>query len=936
MKKLIYIFLLLTAVFSKTFAQYPQYFTYDNENGLPSNEVYSIVQDNKGFIWIGCDAGLFKFDGVRYISYKCKTQNSKSIAGLTISSSGKLYCHNFQSQLFCLDNDTLKELKNIHSNISGITVDKKGNIFVTHFNGISQYNESYKKWTNYNDFAPTKTSCSPKLSVKNEVHFLTESGIAILLAGKIHIDSSTYFQPVGTFIMENMNDEQFIFSHYQTVVYKVKNGKVSNLKNTQLFKVLQNRKVTNAVYLSDNNLWITTYKGSIKYNPKTEETELLYPEISFSNAMIDRENNYWFTTLQKGLIRIPNLNFSVWNKQNKHLENDEITKIATDNTNIYFATVNGTIGKLNSFTNQLQTFHTGQNADAQSLNYDFIEQRLYFNINKLLYLYGNSVKEQEMDFKSIKSIHKIKDDFVVLTSFGVYIKGKQNYKISDVWARELCFDKTSNTVWIATNKGVLKVVYKDKKWIVKENILPNVQILSIDFDEKLQQLFLLTFEGNIYLISGKIKALKIASLPNDVQANKLKYCNSQLFSATNKGVWIFDLATKKWSNLNVLSGLASDNVQDLLLLNGNLWLATGKGLQKIPINRIKEKPLAKIYLKNTPTKNIFLDYKQSFVLLPEVAHYSSKGQLEYAYSINQQDWVKLPASIEHIEIQNLPTGNFEIKLKAIDHLGRDSENTILLKGFVNPPFYKTWWFILLVFLFSLAIVYWIYQRQLTNQKQKIQQQNELNIAKLTAIRSQMNPHFIFNSLNSIQDLILQQKTIESYDYIVLFSELVRDTLNHSNKEFISIQQEIEFLNTYLQLEKLRFKDDFSYSIQYNHNDEINVPALLIQPFVENALLHGLLHKEGKKELFVKFLFENEQLICMIEDNGIGRKQAEIIRSRQGSANQSFAIDAIKKRLEIINEQQKQLIGKFIYEDVYPDQKNTGTRVIINLPYKLHY
>ena len=147
MKIRIYIALLLTTLVSTAVAQYPHCFRYDNENGLPSNQVYSIVQDQKGFIWLGCDAGLYKFDGVRYVPYKSKTQNSKSITGLTLSSSEKMYCYNFRSQLFCLEKDTLKELKVDFYKINYLTCDQKGNLYVTHGNGISQYNEVSKTFS---------------------------------------------------------------------------------------------------------------------------------------------------------------------------------------------------------------------------------------------------------------------------------------------------------------------------------------------------------------------------------------------------------------------------------------------------------------------------------------------------------------------------------------------------------------------------------------------------------------------------------------------------------------------------------------------------------------------------------------------------------------------------------------------------------------------
>jgi len=133
------------------------------------------------------------------------------------------------------------------------------------------------------------------------------------------------------------------------------------------------------------------------------------------------------------------------------------------------------------------------------------------------------------------------------------------------------------------------------------------------------------------------------------------------------------------------------------------------------------------------------------------------------------------------------------------------------------------------------------------QLEKMSLEKELIAINLTALRSQMNPHFIFNALNSIQDLVLKEDTEASYDSIVLFAELIRNTLNYSNQDFISIEKELDFLKVYLQLEKLRFGSDFNYTISFNSTENIDVPSLLIQPFIENALVHGLMHKDGKKK-----------------------------------------------------------------------------------------
>ena len=194
----------------------------------------------------------------------------------------------------------------------------------------------------------------------------------------------------------------------------------------------------------------------------------------------------------------------------------------------------------------------------------------------------------------------------------------------------------------------------------------------------------------------------------------------------------------------------------------------------------------------------------------------------------------------------------------------------------------------------------------------------------------MNPHFIFNSLNSIQDLVLKGDVDNSYTFITKFSNLVRRTLSYSEKDFIDFEQEIKLLELYLSLEKLRFKDELTFTIETNGIQDIQIPPMLIQPFLENALIHGLLHREGKKELSVYFKLEGA-LICEITDNGVGRKRSAEIKERQKSQHESFSTQAIKKRFEILESHFQNELG-VEYVDLIDDNGDAlGTKVILKLP-----
>ena len=189
-------------------------------------------------------------------------------------------------------------------------------------------------------------------------------------------------------------------------------------------------------------------------------------------------------------------------------------------------------------------------------------------------------------------------------------------------------------------------------------------------------------------------------------------------------------------------------------------------------------------------------------------------------------------------------------------------------------------------------------------------------------------------MNSIQDLILKGDVEHSYSYITTFSDLVRRTLIYSDKDFIDFEQELKLLQLYLSLEKLRFKKDLDYVIESNGISDIQIPPMLIQPFIENALVHGLLHKTGEKRLHISFTL-TDHLVCVIEDNGIGQNQSRIIKERQRVDHESFSVQAIRKRFEILSDHFKGTLG-YKYEDIEKNGSASGTRVILQIPVKHKY
>lgn len=207
---------------------------------------------------------------------------------------------------------------------------------------------------------------------------------------------------------------------------------------------------------------------------------------------------------------------------------------------------------------------------------------------------------------------------------------------------------------------------------------------------------------------------------------------------------------------------------------------------------------------------------------------------------------------------------------------------------------------------------------------------------MQALRAQMNPHFIFNCLSSINRFILKNKTDEASDYLTKFSRLIRMVLNNSKQSFISLEDELETLRLYLEMERLRFKNSFDYNFKYKNSINLNnifIPPLLLQPFAENAIWHGLMHKQEKGFLNFDFSAEQKFLLCTITDNGVGREQAESLKSKSAEKQKSMGLKITTERLSLLNTNSYEQTF-FSIEDLTDENGNaTGTKVHLKIFYR---
>ncbi len=966
-------------------AQEPSFRAITTEQGLPSNEVYAILQDAQGFIWIGSDAGLFHYNGIQFLAYQCATQKSKSITGLCQAPDGNIYCYNFVGQVFCIKNNEMHELENLtKSSINHIATNHDNLLWLITKEGIYYYSPHTQKCTLY-----PQTQAPPvrilhdmfdnmwfienpirKIAKNGAFSAHTVKGISNEIQPESLGNSLIFAYPRGTWLVSMATN------HF----YKLEGDTFQYQDLPTLKKVLDGKKITKVFHEKEDRIWILTFTGIVVYDFRQDKVEHILEEYAFSDFLIDQDGAYWLTTLYDGLLYIPNVEFKKWRK-----EPEKILKISRDEARIYFGNTKGELHILNTQTAQIQTHTLPQTADIRSVDYDSLDKAVYFNVNNVLYrLKENQVSVAYKEAGSVKAFVHLPQGYMFATSAYTHFLSDFQTKTADKkiinrqWGRAIAYNHTAQNTWVATNKGLFKLIQTDGEWQTQDVFFQDTQMLALAFDAKKERLYAVNFEGKLYQMeaytTSKDKITPFASLPAGVQARAMLLEKEVLLIATNQGVWFLNITQKTWENVGKLEGLISEDVHAVCVLANKIWLGTSKGLQSIPFEKTSQEPHTQVFLKSIwvnqqkirfkisppalsfgegrvrlqETRNfetpayLSLHYQDEFKIGVEAMCYLSADKFRYAYRLKADgNWNYLPAHTDFIHFSSLAVGKFKIELKIIDHQNRSSSNTIWIEGEVLPPFWQSAWFLVSLFLLLALWVYWAVRRSIYFLKQKqarilkqVMLENELKLWQQTALQTQMNPHFLFNVLNSIKTYMYENDKAKAVLYLSNFANLVRKVLHNSTKTQVSLAEEIEAIKLYIGLEAMLLEENFEWKIEVGEDidaQETYLPTFLLQPFVENAFKHGLRHQKGLKKLLIIIQQpKTDKMTISIEDNGIGRKKSQIINQNTHPQHISFATKNMQERLDVINQNRMFHLTIDILDLENEAHEPLGTKVVLNI------
>ncbi len=342
------------------------------------------------------------------------------------------------------------------------------------------------------------------------------------------------------------------------------------------------------------------------------------------------------------------------------------------------------------------------------------------------------------------------------------------------------------------------------------------------------------------------------------------------------------------------------------------------------------------------SEKLKLTHKQNYFSIGFSAiAYTMPKDVKFRYRLSRFDNWTLASGRRFANYTNVPGGDYVFQLQAANSEGVWNEKILELPVHITTPFWFTWWFRIGVVLAVVAAGWSLYRYRLNQlkKKQKLKSEYEKKLAnvEMSALLAQMNPHFLFNSLNSIDSYIIRNESRQASEYLNNFARLMRLILQNSRSNYISLKDELEALDLYLQMESLRFKNKFSYSIKVDEDvdtSSIVIPPMLIQPYVENAIWHGLMHntngKPGQVELQV--LRKDDNLVCLITDNGIGRKKADELKAKkQNNHKRSMGMQITRDRIEIINKLYNMQASVHIHDLVTDQGEAAGTQVELTIP-----
>jgi ligand-binding sensor domain-containing protein/two-component sensor histidine kinase len=929
----------------QTFAQEYTYIHYDVKDGLAASTVYDICQDKDGFIWFATDAGVSRFDGTNFKNFTTSDGLPETeVVRVFADSKGRVWisafknaiCYYYKGRIYNQENDRFLKRITVNSVIMDYAESPDGSIaFTTGKNGFVIRSDTVV------DIFPRTAPLLEELTLNTN--------------------------PAGKGFQFCTDDTLFTFIEGK-IVSKEKYSSSLTFQRNQSSRLKFPPKVTvhNTMPQKDKLVFVNTYLGSWMVDTITYSRyqEVFLKGKPISHALIDNEKNIWFTTLGEGVYKLASREFKTW--YFKKNATSEVCSLEKMHNRIWVGTGFGKVFSI-----------TGTHVDTMNYDKFFLTSFSYSSSERVVCMKGTKsgalivgfdcflVKENGKDkranFNVIanKSIDQIDDQtLLVATARMLLLVHPNNLSVKDTILNHrstvACY--YNNAYYIGTTNGLYKVT-TDKQLHNLGSLDPILRNrISYFAKSKDGSLWIGTFGGGVVCIKNDRVISRITTnegLSSNI-CRTLFLHDHYLWVGTDKGLNKINLRQLPYTvtTYTTSDGLPTDIVNAIYVDGDTVYVGSPAGLTLF--NETKVTSYSKCNLqvldvsvsnKSQPIQDSyqFKNRENSLKISFAGISFKSGGEIRYRYRLKglTDTWDSTRQTV--LEYPSLPPGKYRLELIAINKKGIVS-NPVYISFNVEAAFWQTLPFQILVIaiaiLLTWILVAWRFSIIRRQEQEKTAVQQRLNDLEQMALRAQMNPHFIFNCLNSIQNFIINNNLEASNLYLTEFAHLIRQTLDNSDKGSISIANEIKYLKRYLELEMMRFGHSFSYNIEAD--DEIdqemtNIPTMILQPYIENSIRHGIrLKQDGVGLIEIKFKKSNGDFICIIQDNGIGRKKAEEYKSTIHVEYQSKGMSLTAERINILNRQLTNPITIEITDLTDNHNQSVGTRITIRFPGAINF
>lgn len=948
-----------------SFSQFPHYLQYNTSNDLSTNQVYELHEDSKGYIWALSDNGIYRFDGTKFHEINCTVSTSipidiaeKNEVIVICFLDGKVGYYDYQEHRILahpMNDHIWNEAGKMDNTVlnNSLKIDENGLIFLSCYSGgfkiigqdtvlsfLTEEKKNRLTYTNTLENPIYTTVRTPGNAEQNFEMYVNDSVINIPDSFVITRTGG------GRDFVKTINGADFLIEGDR--ILRFEGGKISAGRCFQV-------PINNIAQLTKNELIVFgENKGPliVDFNTlRTINNDHQFPFKSITSCIKDSEGGIWYSTLFDGIIYVPVAETSCYSPS----FTSGISALYKKDKRVYFGSKNGHIGYMTGNTlKEMNHPSTGKVIGFATVNEKLIcvTQNSLLEFNNEKFTDRFKVVYDKLQFSMGSKDFFVKNDSIFIANIigthlvlGNKIYNSSHLLISDTKyfpipvnnIRKQRFYSTCNVnnIFFASHKNYIltydplnlnniDTVYKHTDKIKK--IAPGPGENGLLFCSK---------KAAFYLNAVNNEAICIDEMSGFINTFNLK--DSVLWTGTSSGLskTVYDPTNDKFETENFLSDFAYKNggIQSILIENDTLYAGTSGAILKMSVAQLQHEP-KQIRIHNfrvmNEGKEIIgknkhqFDYKSnSFTFHFDIPITKNRSDLKIYYRLNEnQNW--LLSQQNQIEVPFLQPGDYNFQTKACFRGNCSEIHSYPLT--ITPPFWESWKFrgsAITLLILILIIIYSLRIRKIEKEKEILKLEQHMRTLHQQALKAQLNPHFIFNALASIQGFISTNNLPKSEKYLTDFSHLMRLVLESSTDQFISIDKELKLLNSYLSLEQLRLGFSFDFTINVSptlFKLNFKIPTMILQPIVENAVQHGIFSVEnGRIEL--NMYSSEDSVTCEIRDNGNG-----IVASDNRKEYTPKSSGILEERLQLLQKDYK--TGKISYSNL-----SSGTLVKVQLPIK---